>query len=112
MIDRIVKSRLSNTPLPHLWVFLSLNNLGLLYAGRKQYDRATALYRQAIERDKSYIKSYNNLGVALCAQGETDKAADMFRAALAIDPTYQKAAANYNLALSEKCTVITAAAGE
>jgi protein O-GlcNAc transferase len=58
---------------------------------------ACALYRQAIDADRSHAGAYLNLGAALEAGGKADSAAQAYRALLELDAA--NPFANYNLAI-------------
>lgn len=65
-----------------------INNLGIEYAKRGQYDQAIASYQRAIEVDPTSPHAYHNLGHAYLEQGRLDKAEDYFRRAIEVDPTF------------------------
>ncbi|RPJ11841.1 MAG: tetratricopeptide repeat protein, partial [Deltaproteobacteria bacterium] len=61
------------------------NQLGRFYASSGQYQRAQALYDQAISIDPYYIEGTTNKGLLFEKEGKWDKALESYRQALAIE---------------------------
>jgi len=64
----------------------TLNDLGLLRAGQKRYDKAIAYYEQAIQVRPKYADPYKNLAVTYAELGRTEDADREFREAVALAP--------------------------
>lgn len=75
--------------------------LGNLYQQRGAPEKATPLYRRAIELQPDAY-AFTNLGAALAKLGDLDGAVEAFGEALKIDPTFAKAAFGLRMALSQK----------
>jgi tetratricopeptide (TPR) repeat protein len=73
------------------WVY---NNLGLVYIQMKQWDKAQAHLRKALEADPENAVAHNNLGIVLGQKKEYEKALKEFQTALTLDPDHPKAAQN------------------
>ncbi len=63
----------------------AFNRMGRLYAGKKEYQKASELYDRAVEIDPAYIEATSNKGVALEKQGKWDQALAAYRKALSFD---------------------------
>ncbi|MCX7940819.1 MAG: tetratricopeptide repeat protein [Endomicrobia bacterium] len=61
--------------------YLCLNNLGLEYVSKRDYDKAKEYFLLSIERspNSSYSVAWNNLGVMYQRTGEIDKAIDCYK---------------------------------
>ncbi|MBI5015951.1 MAG: redoxin domain-containing protein [Deltaproteobacteria bacterium] len=64
---------------------LRFNQLGRLYANRGEYQKARALYDEAVQVDPYYVEGTTNKGVSYEKQGQWDKALESYRQALAVD---------------------------
>ncbi len=60
-------------------------NYGLVLTNRGEHERAIPYYRQAIERDPTFITSYFNLASTYAGLGRFDEARDVYAAALSSD---------------------------
>ncbi|MDP6523859.1 MAG: tetratricopeptide repeat protein [Kiritimatiellia bacterium] len=69
----------------------TLNNLGVIHAGRGELQVATTYYRRAIELDPEFAEGYYNLGFAYTQQEKIEEASAMFREILRIHPDHAKA---------------------
>ncbi len=67
------------------------NNLGLVLAGRGQFDEAIAYYGKALEIKPDYVDAHNNMGTALARRDQVDAAIEHLRKALELQPDYVKA---------------------
>src|SRR6185295_13276212 len=76
----------------------ALNNRGTVRAARRDFDRATSDFEQAIFDNPLSSEAYNNLGSVLVAQGKLDRAIQEFTTATEIDPEGAEAYANRGLA--------------
>lgn len=65
---------------------IALNNLGLIYAKRKQYRQARCYFRQAMLRKPDYTDPHLNLGSMELDRGKFHKAEWQLRAAVALSP--------------------------
>ncbi len=65
---------------------IALNNLGLIYAKRKQYSEAEHYFRQAMLRKADYTDPHLNLGSMDLDLGKYDAAEQQLRAAVALSP--------------------------
>ncbi len=83
---------------PNCW--LAYNNLGVILAGRGQFDKAMANYWKALEIKPDYPQAYYNLGAALTECGRLDEAIVNYRKALEIKPDYAAAYNNLGTALA------------
>ncbi len=72
-------------------------NLGTLYFGTQQYEKAANSYRRALSINPDYPLAHFNMGNLYDELGDTDQAQSHYQAALKLDPNY--ADAHYNLAL-------------
>jgi tetratricopeptide (TPR) repeat protein len=61
------------------------NNLGIILAGRQQYDKAVRYFEMAVKISPEYAGAHANLGHILADQGHLDEAVDHFRKSLAFD---------------------------
>ena len=75
----------------------SLFHLARIYARRKNFDKAVALYEQAVSCQPDYVDAYNDLGIIRLMQEKTPEAISAFEKAVAIDPGYKNS--HWNLAL-------------
>ncbi len=67
-----------------------LNEQGVLYTNKQDYDKAVELFLKAIEIDAS-DEYYNNLGIAYVYKKEYPKAIEAFQKALEINPDNREA---------------------
>ncbi|MBN3038605.1 MAG: tetratricopeptide repeat protein [Candidatus Omnitrophica bacterium] len=67
------------------------NNLGLLYFGRGEHEKAIEQYKEALRLQPHLAELYNNLGVAYQALGEPKKAVDYYKRAIELEPAYTQA---------------------
>ncbi len=74
------------------------NNLGVIHSQRKDYGRAAAEYRRAIDLDSRFPAPRYNLGNDLLLQGDPRRAARLFSKALLLHPTDVWALNNRGLA--------------
>lgn len=65
-----------------------LNDLGLMYFDRKEYNKAESYYLQALEIAPTMKNPYNNLGNVYTKKGDFDKALEYYLKAIEIDPLY------------------------
>lgn len=63
----------------------ALNNLGVLYTGLRQFDRAEQVLRRAVSIAPSYAGAWANLGTVLRERGRSDDAIAAFQHALSLD---------------------------
>jgi tetratricopeptide (TPR) repeat protein len=63
-----------------------LNDLGLVYAGRKQNNQAIAYFQRAMRLRPNYPDAHLNLGLVYDAMGKTSEAELQLRAAVALEP--------------------------
>lgn len=64
----------------------TLNNLSVAFSNLKDYDRAEATVREAIELRPDLMEAYNNLGVIKRHKGDDESAINCFRKALELVP--------------------------
>ena len=64
----------------------ALNNIGLIYQGLRENQKAKECYEKAIEINPNYAIARNNLGNIFKDLGEYQKAKDCFEKAIEIDP--------------------------
>jgi Tfp pilus assembly protein PilF len=69
----------------------ALNNLGVLFSGDREFDRALNLLGRATAVAPRNAGIWNNIGAALREQGHGSEAVAAFQHALAIDPQHQGA---------------------
>ena len=77
---------------------VSLNNLGSLYAQKKQWLRAISSYQEAIQLNPTLAKTYRNLAKVYSITGESDKANLYWYEAYTLEPEKVKAAEYFDLA--------------
>ena len=75
-------------------------DLGLLLAGRNQFERAIQRYAESLRLNPHNADALNNWGAVLARQNRPAEARSKFKAALALDPRH--AAARRNLELLER----------
>lgn len=75
--------------------------LGFVYLNTKQFEKAIAANKKAIETLPQYADAYLNLGVAYMGLNQPDSAAAAFEAVLRINPEYQLAKNNLKWAQEE-----------
>ncbi len=93
---------------PDCW--LAYNNLGLVLAGRKQFDEAIADYEKALKIKPDFELAHLNLGVVLAGRGQTDAAIAHYQKALESRPDYAEAHNNLGLVLAGRGQVEEAVA--
>jgi tetratricopeptide (TPR) repeat protein len=76
----------------------ALNQIGLAYGAKGQYDESIPLYRKAVSLKPDYGDAHFNLGFALTHQGQTSEAIPEYRKVLEVNPS--DAAAHNNLGTS------------
>jgi Tfp pilus assembly protein PilF len=69
----------------------ALNNLGVLFSGDREFDRALNLLGRAATAAPRNAGIWNNIGAALREQGHGTEAVAAYQHALAIDPQHQGA---------------------
>ena len=79
---------------PDAW--LAHNNLGVIYAGQGQPQRAIEHYLTTIKLNPKYHLAYNNLGVSYAMTNQSEKAIENYKKALELKPDYTES--YYNLA--------------
>jgi len=85
---------------PTCWT--GFNNMGDLFLGRGDFDKAIFFFRKAIALNPRDELAHNNLGVALSKSGRTDEAMVEFRVAMDINPNYSSAHINLGNYLTRK----------
>ena len=73
------------------------DNLGAIFAGLEEYQKAKECFEKAIDVNPKYISAFNNLGNIFHKLGESEKAINSFEKAIEIDPNFKTA--YYNLGL-------------
>ena len=71
------------------------NNLGSMFGGLGENQKAISCYEKAIEINPNYTPAYNNLGTIFKELGESQKAKQYYEGAIKIDPNYTSA--HFNL---------------
>lgn len=69
----------------------ALNNLGVLLAAQRDFERAEKLLRLAVELSPRNAGAWNNLGTVLAQRGQAEQASAAFSRSLEIDPLNQGA---------------------
>jgi Tfp pilus assembly protein PilF len=69
----------------------ALNNLGVLFSGEREFDRALVLLRRAATIAPRNAGIWSNIGAALRGQGASGDVVAAYQHALAIDPQHQGA---------------------
>ena len=67
-----------------------LNNMGVAYHDREEYEKAIEAYRKAIDLDPRYFETFCNLGTVYHDVKEYEKAEEMYKREIAINPKYPK----------------------
>ena len=75
-------------------------NLGIILAGRGQFDEAIAQYRKALEIKPDYAEAHNNLGIILVGLGQNCDAIAHYREAVEVKPDFLEAQINLGNALA------------
>ncbi len=65
-----------------------INNLGMMYADRQQYDKAENIYKRAIDLDPTNPVAYHNLAGTFRDTGRTQLAIQSFEKALQLNPGF------------------------
>ena len=69
----------------------ALNNLGVIFQGLGENQKAIGCYEKAIAIDPDYLDAHFNLGVIFQGLGENQKAKECYEKAIEIDPNYSNA---------------------
>lgn len=77
---------------------LSWNNLGSIYAQKKQWTKAVSCYQEALQLDSSFVKSYRNLARVYNNIGEQLKAALYWYESFRLEPDLVKPLEYFSLA--------------
>ncbi len=77
---------------------LSWNNVGSIYAQKKQWEKAISCYQEALQLDAEFAKSYRNLARVYNHTGEKLKAALYWHKAFNIEPDTVKPGEYFSLA--------------
>ncbi len=76
-----------------------LNLKGLILFRKGNDNEAEKIFKEVIEKDKSFGESYSNLGVVLWTRGQKKEALDLFEKAFILLPTTCDIAKNYHDAI-------------
>lgn len=79
-----------------------LNDAGLLFAQREEYDKAREKFLVALKYEENNPTLLNNLGLTEKAVGNIAKACEYFEQAMKADTAYYNAYTNYALVLLEE----------
>jgi tetratricopeptide (TPR) repeat protein len=79
----------------------ALNNLGIVYFEREEYEVAAAHYRRALALAPSYAEAHSNLGNVLRTQHKLEEALAAYQRALALKPSYADAINNMGTTLRD-----------
>ncbi|UCC94800.1 MAG: tetratricopeptide repeat protein [Candidatus Omnitrophota bacterium] len=74
-----------------------LNNLGLDYRNRGQYEESVSLYERALAINPDYAIAHNNLGLVYYDMGRYQDALESYKKAIKIDPNNEEAYNNVGL---------------
>lgn len=85
MFERARSNLLYSTP------HIVLNNLGDAYRGKKEYLRAIALYKKALEKEPQFPYAHRGIGLALAAMGEAADAETALKKAIEFSPRFASA---------------------
>lgn len=66
----------------------ALNKMGVIYAYRKDKEKATKYFRHSLEIERKNPPALTNLGNIFLEQGEYDQAEALYKEALRYDPDY------------------------
>ena len=77
------------------------DNLGLVFAGRGQFDEAMAEYQKSLDVNPNDWLTHSNFGLALAKIGRRDEAMRHYQKTLEIKPDFAEARYNFGLALAE-----------
>lgn len=72
-------------------------NLGVIYAKKKDWDKAESALTTAVERNKKNAKAYNQLGFVYRQQGRFKEAESAYLKSIAIDPSFADAYLNMGI---------------
>ncbi len=89
-------------------IVANLNNIGVVYAAKKDYDTAIRDYNKAIELDPNYAAAFCNRGIAYYNKKNYDTAIRDYDKAIEIDPNFAEAFYNRGLAYYNKKNYDTA----
>ena len=78
------------------------NDLGVLLAGRSEFDAAIRHYRLALESRPDWAQAESNLGVALASLGRLDEAIEHYRRAAQNSPDWPEIRLNLGNALADR----------
>jgi tetratricopeptide (TPR) repeat protein len=84
---------------PASW--LAHDNLGVVLAGKGQWEEASAHYREAMRLKPDYPESYNDYGNVLARAGRWDEAAAQYAQALRVRPSFAAAEKNWGVAMND-----------
>ena len=73
----------------------ALNNLGMIFKGLGENQKAKDCFEKSIEINPNYADAYNNLGMIFKGLGENQKTKKCFEKSIEVDPNYVNA--HYNL---------------
>ncbi len=82
--------------------FIAHDSLGSAYIARKQFNKAVAQFKTAIDLNPKYVKSYNNLGIAYLKMKHIDSAIMAFKTAIKLNPSYPMPYFNLGLSYTQK----------
>ena len=91
-------SRQGNPPLDRPDTALSWNNLGSIYARKKQWTKAISCYEEALQLEPKFAKSYRNLARVYDNTGEELKAILYWYESFVLEPDLIRAAEYFTLA--------------
>jgi len=77
------------------------NNLGAIYLGEKNYNKAIELFNESLSLNPKHERALSNMGIAYINQGKRTLAIKSFIRALAINPRSESAGNNIRVLYSE-----------
>ena len=80
----------------------ALNNIGVIFKGLGENQKAKECFEQAIEIDPNYADAHYNLGNIFIKLKENQKAKDCFEQAIKINPNHADAHKNLGILLKQK----------
>ncbi len=84
---------------PASW--LAHDNLGVVLAGKGQWEEASEHYREAMRLKPDYPESYNDYGNVLARAGRWDEAAAQYAQALRVRSSFAAAEKNWGVAMND-----------
>src|SRR5262249_34267874 len=81
---------------------MALTRQGATASNDRDYDRAIALFSEAIRLDPHYSMAFNDRGIAYLNKGDVDRAISDYNEAIRLDPHNSKAFNNRGNAYSKK----------